>query len=80
MIQIHGLTEHQRILLDTMWEKKTTEELYNWMQHLTPNNAQTVDVLVELVQLAFIDKEVNCTSDLTEANFLIEKARKSVDK
>jgi hypothetical protein len=63
-----------------MWEKKTTEELYAWMENLTPSNVRTVDVLVEMVQLAYLDKKINCTSDLSLANKLIEKARKSVDK
>lgn len=80
MIRIENLTEHQRILLDTMWTKDTSEELYNWMETLTPNNAREVDVLIELVRLAYIDNEVTCTTDLTLAENAIEKARKSVDK
>jgi uncharacterized protein YukE len=80
MIQIEGLTAHQTMLLDTMWEKDTHEELQDWMQKITPNNRRMVEVLIHMVQLAYIDSEINCTSDLSLANELIEKARKSVDK
>jgi len=80
MIQIEGLTAHQTMLLDTMWEKDTHEELQDWMQKITPNNRRMVEVLIQMVQLAYIDSEITCTSDLSLANELIEKARKSVDK
>lgn len=80
MIQIEGLTAHQTMLLDTMWEKDTYEELQDWMQKITPNNRRMVEVLIQMVQLAYIDSEITCTSDLSLANELIEKARKSVDK
>ena len=80
MIQIEGLTAHQTMLLDTMWEKDTHEELQDWMQKITPNNRRMVEVLIQMVQLAYIDSEITCTSDLSLANELIEKAKKSVDK
>lgn len=80
MIQIEGLTAHQTMLLDTMWEKDTHEELQDWMRTITPNNRRMVEVLIHMVQLAYIDSEITCTSDLSLANELIEKARKSVDK
>ena len=80
MIQIEGLTAHQTMLLDTMWEKDTHEELQDWMRTITPNNRRMVEVLIQMVQLAYIDSEITCTSDLSLANELIEKARKSVDK
>lgn len=75
-IQIHDLTEHQRMLLDTMWEKKTSEELFTWMETITSNNLHTVEVLIELVQLAYLDNQVNCTSDLSLAENLIKKVQK----
>lgn len=80
MIQIEGLTAHQTMLLDTMWEKDTHEELQDWMRTITPNNRRMVEVLIQMVQLAYIDSEITCTSDLSLANELIEKAKKSVDK
>lgn len=64
-IVIDGITEHQRILLDTMWEKDTSAELYAWMETLTPENWKTVQVLIDMIQLAYIDQEVDCTTDLS---------------
>lgn len=75
MIHIDGLTERQCKLLDQMWIKDSHEELYTWVESLPIIDAMEVDVLVEMVQLAYIDKEVNCVSDLSLANTLIEKAR-----
>lgn len=65
-IQIEGLTEHQKILLDTMWELKTPEELYEWMETITEENLRTVHVLIDMVQLAYIDRDVDCTTDTTD--------------
>jgi len=35
---------------------------------------------MEMLELAYLDLEINCTSDLSLANKLIEKARKGVDR
>lgn len=76
MIRIDGITEHQRILLDTMWEKDTAEELYNWMETLTPENWKTVQVLIDMIQLAYIDNEVTCTTDMSDVYDIIMKCQK----
>ena len=65
-IRIEGLTEHQKILLDTMWELNTPEDLYEWMDTITEENLRTVHVLNDMVQLSYIDKDVNCTTDTTD--------------
>lgn len=80
MIRIDGLTQHQRELLDMMWEKDTQEELYTWMDTLSDSSFREVNVLIDMVQLALIDSEITCTSDLSLANELIERAKKNVDK
>lgn len=80
MIRIEGLTDYQCTLLDEMWTKDTSTELYEWIESLGTHDAKEVDVLLQLVQLAYIDKEVNCVSDLSIANKMIESARKRVDK
>jgi len=43
---------------------------------LPPADEMEVDVLLELVQLTITDNSINCVSDLSIANALIEKARK----
>jgi hypothetical protein len=46
------------------------------MDTLHPDDEAEVDVLLELVQLTLMDNTVTCTTDLSMANKLIEKARK----
>ena len=75
-ISIHGITKRQKNILDKMWQYKTSEELWDWMNTLHPDDEMEVDVLLELVQLTLMDNTVTCTTDLSMANNLIEKARK----
>jgi len=75
-ITLHGITQRQKNILNKMWQYKTSEELWDWMDTLHPDDEAEVDVLLELVQLTLMDNTVTCTTDLSMANKLIEKARK----
>jgi hypothetical protein len=75
MIRIDGLTEHQKMLLDTMWELNTSEELYTWMETITEENLRTVTVLIDMIQLAYIDKDVHCNTDLSNVYDMIMACR-----
>lgn len=76
MIYIPGLTAHQEILLETLLELEETDEILEWYDRLSPNNKKTAKTLMTLVVLDEIDREVNCTSDLSWANSLIDACRK----
>jgi len=71
MIRFEGLTEHQIMLLDIIWEKDTAPELYEWMESLTPDNLREVTTLTGLIQWAYIDAEVNTTTDTSDAYRMI---------
>ncbi len=79
-ISIHGITSRQKTILDKMWQYNTTEELWDWMDTLHPDDEMEVDVLLELVQLTQIDNTVTCTTDLSMARDMIAQAQKKVDK
>lgn len=66
-IRIDGITEHQRLLLDTMWGIDSTEEFTAWYDRLTPSNKSTVDVLTDLLGLAIMEEEVNEDLSLAKA-------------
>ena len=65
-VRIDGLTEYQTVLLDQMWELDSAPELYEWLDTLTPDNAREVEILIDMVQLAYIDSEVTCTTDMSD--------------
>ena len=75
-ISIHGITKRQKNILDKMWQYKTSEELWNWMDTLHPDDEMEVDVLLELVQLTLMDNTVTCTTDLSMAWDMITQAQK----
>lgn len=75
-ITVHGITKRQTNILTKMRQMGDCGALYDWMETLPPADEMEVDVLLELVQLTITDNSINCVSDLSIANALIEKARK----
>ena len=75
-IAVHGITKRQTNILTQMRQIGDSGALYDWLETLPPADVMEVDVLLELVQLTVTDNSVNCVSDLSIANTLIEKARK----
>lgn len=71
-MHIYDLTEHQVILLDTMWAIDSIEEFGKWYKKLTPSNKETVDVLVELIALGDIDERVQKMDSYPDAKKLLE--------
>ena len=65
-VRIDGLTEYQTVLLDQMWELDSAPELYDWLDTISPANAREVEILIDMVQLAYIDSEVTCTTDMSD--------------
>lgn len=65
-VRIDGLTEHQSLLLDCIWEKDSAQEFYDWIDSLTGHNLREVLTLTDMIQLAYIDTEVTCTTDMTD--------------
>jgi len=71
MIEIQGLSSKQMALADIMWKISTREGVDAFIATLPKSEARTCRVLIELMQLAFLD-EITNTQD---ANRVIDKFR-----
>jgi hypothetical protein len=71
MIEIKGLSPIQMALADIMWSISSKEGVDAFIATLPKSEARTCRVLIELMQLAFLD-EITNTQD---ANRVIDKFR-----
>jgi hypothetical protein len=71
MIEIRGLSPKQMALADIMWKISDREGVEAFIATLPKSEARTCRVLIELMQLAFLD-EITNTQD---ANRVIDKFR-----
>ena len=71
MIEIRGLNSKQMALADIMWKISDREGVERFIATLPRSEARTCRVLIELMQLAFLD-EVDNTQD---ADRVIDKFR-----
>jgi hypothetical protein len=71
MIEIRGLSPKQMALADIMWKISDREGVEAFITTLPKSEARTCRVLIELMQLAFLD-EITNTQD---ANRVIDKFR-----
>jgi hypothetical protein len=71
MIEIRGLSPKQMALADIMWKISDREGVEAFIATLPKSEARICRVLIELMQLAFLD-EITNTQD---ANRVIDKFR-----
>jgi hypothetical protein len=71
MIEIQGLSPKQMALADIMWAISSREGVDAFIATLPRSEARTCRVLIELMQLAFLDEIVNTQ----EADRVIDKFR-----
>jgi hypothetical protein len=71
MIEIRGLNSKQMALADIMWEISSKEGVESFIATLPKSEARTCRVLIEMMQLAFLD-EISNTQD---ADRVIDKFR-----
>jgi hypothetical protein len=69
MITIEGLSPKQMALADIMWAISSKEGVDSFISTLPNTDAKTCRVLIELMQLAFLDEITNTQ----EANRVIDK-------
>lgn len=69
MIEIQGLSQKEMALCDIMWTISSKEGVDSFISTLPKTDARTCKVLIELMQLAFLDE----ISDTQEANQVIDK-------
>jgi len=71
MIEIRGLNSKQMALADIMWAISSREGVESFIATLPKSEARTCRVLIEMMQLAFLD-EISNTQD---ADRVIDKFR-----
>jgi len=71
MIELYGLNAKQMALADIMWSISDQDGVESFIATLPRSEARTCRVLIELMQLAFLD-EVDNTQD---ADKVIDKFR-----
>jgi hypothetical protein len=69
MIEIQGLSQKEMALCDIMWTISSKEGVDSFISTLPKTDARTCKVLIELMQLAFLDEITNTQ----EANRVIDK-------
>jgi hypothetical protein len=62
MIELYGLTPKEMALADIMWSISDRNGIENFIASLPKSEARTCRVLIELMQLAFLD-EITDTQD-----------------
>ena len=71
MIEIAGLTAKQVALCDIMWTISSKDGVENFIRTLPKTEARDCRVLIELMQLAFLDE----VEDTQVANKVIQQFR-----
>ena len=71
MIEIQGMSAKQMALADIMWAISSKEGVDSFISTLPKTDARTCKVLVELMQLAFLDE----ITDTQAAARVIDKFR-----
>ena len=69
MIEIQGLNQKEKALCDIMWTISSKEGVESFIGTLPKTDARTCKVLIELMQLAFLDE----ITDTQEANMVIDR-------
>jgi hypothetical protein len=62
MIELYGLNAKEMVLADIMWSISDRNGIENFIASLPKSEARTCRVLIELMQLAFLD-EITDTHD-----------------
>jgi hypothetical protein len=71
MIEIQGLSPKQMALADIMWAISSREGVDSFISTLPKSDARTCRLLIELMQLAFLDEITNTQA----ADRVIDKFR-----
>jgi len=71
MIELYGLNPKEMALADIMWSISDRDGVENFIASLPKSEARTCRVLIELMQLAFLDE----ITDTHDACRVIDKFR-----
>jgi hypothetical protein len=71
MIELYGLNPKEMALADIMWSISDKDGVENFIASLPASEARTCRVLIELMQLAFVDQ----CDDIMIASRVIDRFR-----
>lgn len=71
--QLHGVTKYEKKMLDTIWGIETKQELQEWQETLSDEDAQLAESLITLVLLEHFDNFIEQSEDYELANEVISK-------
>ena len=74
-MRIDGLTDHQVVLLDMMWECETPRELMELRDTLTRDEQKMMDVLIHLVYMESVEPEILAMKEFPMVQMLLEKIK-----
>ena len=71
-VTLHGLTEEQCMLLDTMWHFETEDEIMDWKSELSLRQRRLADSLLLCVLLEHLDKFAVKSEDYNDAREVLK--------
>ena len=74
-MRIDGLTDHQVVLLDMMWECETPRELMELRECLTEYEQQMMDVLIHLVHMEQVEPEIMAMREFPTVERLLKRIK-----
>jgi hypothetical protein len=75
MITIEGLTEQQRKLADIVWAIDSEHDLRCLRNSLRGQQQRDIDLVIELIVAAEIDRYVDTDSDCAQAREVLDSSR-----
>ena len=73
MIRIPGVNQHQKQLLDTIWNLPDINAVESWILNLPIEEIQPAKLMIELVQLAAMDELIQDYSDCEEVLEILQE-------
>jgi len=72
-VQFHGMTKYEKKMLDRIWNIESRQELQEWQETLTEEDAQLAESLITLVLLEHFDRFIEESKDYELANEVTSK-------
>lgn len=65
LVELHGLTDKQKVFCDIMWAIETMEGVESFINTLPLKDQNTCRSLIELMRLSMLDNEVEEFNDIS---------------
>lgn len=72
-VEFLGMTKYEKKILDIIWNIESKQELQEWQETLSDEDAQLAESLITLVLLEHFDRFIEQSGDYELANEVISK-------